>query len=158
MRLLAFAGCLAAVGTVSAATSTPDCGELGSRWLADIRPQGGGEGPQVALPITDRLNLEVKEEIGFTIIARDRNTGENIFGTPPHGPEGYYLTPWVVRLRRAGKVFSTLDNGNVTPLETGPYGVVLIVDARDLYSSREDPDNTSQYEEFAKGVLHLCVK
>ena len=28
------------------------------------------------------------------IIARDRNTGENIFGTPPHGPEGYYLTPW----------------------------------------------------------------
>jgi hypothetical protein len=158
MRFLAFVLLLAVIGTASAADSVPDCGEPGSRWLGDFHPQGGGEGPQVVLPINDRLNLEVNEEIGFSIKVRDRKTGENVFGTPPHGVEPYYLTPWEVQLRRAGKVLSTTERGNIIPLEIDAHGAMLIVDARELYSNREDPDGTSKDELFAKGVLHICSK
>jgi hypothetical protein len=158
MRLLTFAVFLATVGPASAANSVPDCGTPGSRWLADVYPQGGGGGEKLVLPIDDRLDLEVKEEIGFAIIVRDRNTGKNVFGTPPHGAEPYYLSPPEVRLRRAGVVLSTADNGNITSLEAGPDGGVLIVDARDLYSNREDPDDMPKDELFSKGSLRLCWK
>jgi hypothetical protein len=158
MRLIAFAAFLTAAGVASIACAQSDCGESGSRWLGDFHVQGTGQAPQVVLPINARLNLEVTEAVGFTIVARDRNTGENIFGTPLHGAENYHLTPRSVRARRAGVVLSTNDNGNITPLETGPYGGVLMVDARDLYSNREDPDDTSKYELFAKGTLHICWK
>lgn len=159
MRLLAFVALLIATGTSSSAvTSVPDCGEPGTRWLADFHPQGGGEGQKVVLPINDRLNLEVKEEIGFSIRVRDRETGQNIFGTPPHGVEPYYLTPWEVQLRRSGRVLSTTERGNIIPLEIDAHGAMLIVDARELYSNREDPEDTSKDELFAKGVLQLCVK
>jgi len=63
MMLLAFPVFLSLIGIASAASSVPDCGERGSRWLADFHHQGW-RGPAGCLPIIDRLNLEVKDEIG----------------------------------------------------------------------------------------------
>ena len=152
MRRLAFAAFFTVVP--AAAVAQIDCGEPGSRWFADVHPTGAGEGSQIVIPIDSRLNLEVREEeIGFSIRVRDRKTGKNLFGTPPHGVEPYILSPWEVRSRRSGVVFSTIERGNIIPL-----GGVLIVDARDLYSSEEDPETHRQNEVFVKGVLHLCLK
>jgi len=93
MRLLAFPVFLSLIGIASAASSVPDCGERGSRWLADFHHQGW-RGPAGCLADHRSPQSRGERRDRFMIIARDRNTGENIFGTPPHGPEGYYPTPW----------------------------------------------------------------
>lgn len=158
MRLLAFAIFLSLVGTASAAGSGSDCGEPGSRWLADFHPQGAGESQWVVLPVNDRLSLHVREEIGFSIMIRDRNTGRNIFGSPQHGVEPLYLAPWEVRAWRSGVATDVEQKiSNVVHAGTAEDGL-LIVDARELYSSEEDPETRRQDEVFAKGVLHICWK
>jgi hypothetical protein len=155
----AFALIVAALLSSLAEASQPDCGEQGSRWLADFEVNGTGSAPKVVVAIDRRLNLEVTEEVNFTIVVRDRITGADIFGSSPHAGDAYRLSAADVRVTRQGEVLSTNNVGNVISLPASVYGGTLIIDARALYSTRED-DSIDRLggEWFSRGVLHVCWK
>jgi hypothetical protein len=154
-RALVFAAAVSM--PVLAVASELDCGRPGSRWIADAKVDGSGSGPKIITPIDAHLNLEIIEEGNFTVAVRDRATGEDIFGSSPHAGDAYQFSAGDVRATRRGEVLSMDNDGNVISLVSSANGGELVIDARALYSTREDDPNEERKDErFARGVLHVC--